>query len=57
MLIYYDNRLRLLLKLFIFEILLWIVDCLRARLQRGLFQGTGSVVKMTQFRLRGSFFA
>jgi len=56
MLIYYDNRLRLLLKLFIFEILLWIVDRLRARLQCGLFQGTGAVVKMTQLRLRSSSF-
>ena len=54
MIIYYDNRLRLLLKLFIFEILLWIVDRQRARLQCGLFQGTGAVVKMTQLRLRSS---
>ena len=46
--------LRLLLKQFI----RWIftLDRLRARLQCGLFQGCGDVVKMTQLRLRSSSF-
>ena len=53
-LIYYDNRWRLLLKQFI----CWIfgLDRLCARLQFGLFQGCGVVVKMSQLRLRSSSF-
>jgi len=53
-LIYYNNRWRLLLKQFI----CWIftLDRLCTRLQFGLFQGCGAVVKMSQLRLRCSSF-
>ena len=52
-LIYYDNRWRLLLKQFI----CWIftVDRLCAQLECGLFQGCGPVIKMSQLRLQSSF--
>ena len=53
-LIYYDNRWRLLLKQFI----CWIfaLDRLCAGQLCGLFQGCGVVVKMSQLRLRSSSF-
>jgi len=49
-LIYHDNRWRLFLKQF----MCWIftLDRLCARLQCGLFQGWGTVVKLSQLRLR-----
>jgi len=53
-LIYYDNRWSLLLK----QVICWIftLDRLCARLQCGLFQGCGAVVKMSQLQLRSSYF-
>ena len=53
-LIYYANRWRLLLKQFI--CLIFTLDRLCVRLQCGLFQGCGAVVKMTQLRLRNYSF-
>jgi len=53
-LIYYDNRWRLLLKQFI----CWIftLACLCAQRQGGLFQGGGVTIKMSQLRLHSSSF-
>jgi len=53
-LIYYDNRWRLLLKQFI----CWIftLDRLCAQQQCGLFQGCRAVIKMSQLRLWSSSF-
>ena len=51
-LIYYDNRWRLLLKHFIS----WILTLDRLRLQCGLFQGCWAVVKLIQLRLLSSCF-
>jgi len=53
-LIYYDNRWRLLLKQFI--CLIFTLGRLFAQLQCGLFQGCETVVKMTQLWLRSSYF-
>jgi len=52
-LIYYDNRWRLLLKQFLLN---FTLDRLLSRLQFGLFQSCGAVVKMSQLLLRSSSF-